>query len=51
MTLAEMIATLHKIERAQQDRTEVWRVVVDETGKEIGRMYRGSFQQPQGEPQ
>ena len=46
MTRAEMIATLHKIESAQQDRVEIWRIVVDETGKEISRMYRGSFQQP-----
>lgn len=44
MTLAAIIASLRKIERAQQDRIEVWRVVVDEKGNEIGRLYRGSFQ-------
>ena len=47
MTHAEMVAALHAIERAQEDRIHVWRIVIDEKGQETGqRIYRGSFQQP-----
>lgn len=42
MTHAEIVASLRKIERAQQDRLEVWRIIIDEQGNEIRRIYRGS---------
>ena len=46
MTRDDIIATLHKIEHAQQDRIEVWRDVIDMDGRVIQRIYRGSFQRP-----
>lgn len=49
MTHEEIVAALRKIERAQQDKMEVWRIVVDPQGHETGqRIYRGSvYRDPQ----
>ena len=54
MNLEDLVHALAAIERALHARVEVWRIVIDETGKEIDRLYRGSFNAPHdsriGEP-
>ncbi len=45
-TREDTIAALQAIEQLLDQRVEVWRIVVDETGKETGRVYRGNFVAP-----
>ena len=52
MTHDELIAAMHDLERLREETVELWRIVIDEKGDEVGRLYRGSFQRPRGtEPQ
>jgi hypothetical protein len=44
MTRAEIIATLHKIERARSERVEIWVQVIEADGTLAERIYNGSFQ-------
>jgi hypothetical protein len=48
MTRDELARTLSAIEQAHANRVEIWCVILDPTGKEVGRIYRGSFQRPRG---
>lgn len=54
MTREEIARTLAGIEQTLDDRVHVWRIIIDEHGNEVDRIYRGSFQQPRdsrnGEP-
>ena len=46
MTRDDTIAALQAIAHLLDQRVDVWRIIVDETGKEIKRLYRGSFVAP-----
>lgn len=43
MTREDINKMLAAIERAQTDRTEIWRVVITGDGREVGRVFRGTF--------
>ena len=45
-TRDDTIAAMQAIKELLDQRVEVWRVIVDGTGKEIGRLYRGNFVAP-----
>ena len=45
-TRDDTIAALQAIKDLLDQRVEVWRVIVDGTGKETGRVYRGNFVAP-----
>jgi hypothetical protein len=50
----EIIEFLDAVDRIENDRVRIVRVIVDEKGNQIGRLYRGSFISPDsiiGEPQ
>lgn len=42
-TREDLIAELSALEQMLDTRIDIVRVIVDETGKEISRLYRGSF--------
>jgi hypothetical protein len=46
MNLEDLVHALAAIERALHTRVAVWRIVLDGNSKEIGRLYRGSFNAP-----
>ena len=46
MNLEQLRRDLGLIAQAIEQRVEVWRVIIDEHGNEIGRLHRGSFQRP-----
>jgi hypothetical protein len=48
MTREEIARTLSTIEQALDRRVHVWRIIIDPSGKEVGRIYRGSFNAPSG---
>lgn len=47
--LSAALTDLAAIERLLAARTAIIRVIVDEKGHELFRIYRGSFYQPKGE--
>jgi len=48
----QLVHQLAAIERVLSERIEFWRVVIDVHGRELRRIYRGSFYRPRGtEPQ
>jgi hypothetical protein len=47
MTLDDLTTDLRALEQLLvKDRIEIWRVIVDKHGRELRRIYRGSFQRP-----
>ena len=44
--LAAALRALDAIEQHLDSRVEIWRVIVDEHGHEVRRVYRGSFTAP-----
>lgn len=46
LTREEFAHALSAIEQTLDDRVAVWRIIIDEHGNEIGRIYRGSFNAP-----
>jgi hypothetical protein len=50
MTRAETIAMLAAIERVLDDRTEIWRIVLQADGTIVRHIYVGSFMNAHHEP-
>jgi len=46
MTREEIAQALADIERLLSESVEVWRVILAPDGRELKRLYRGSFQRP-----
>jgi hypothetical protein len=44
--VAELLTDLDEVSTHLDDRVDVWRVIVDEQGRELHRIYRGSFSHP-----
>lgn len=45
-TRDDTIAAMQAIKELLDQRVEVWRIVINESGHEIGRVYRGNFIAP-----
>jgi hypothetical protein len=48
VTHDELIAAMHDLDRLDEERVEVWRIVLDEHGHELHRIFRGVFYRPRG---
>jgi hypothetical protein len=48
MTRTDILTELRRLEQHFDDRVEIWRVIINADGTEVGRIYRGSFYQPRG---
>jgi hypothetical protein len=48
VTREELATSLAAIEQAFDQKVELWRIVYDEKGNEVDRIYRGSFIAPPG---